>query len=239
MNCEKCGTETPENKTLCEKCLTDANEDDQVIEIKEEESENDTVFDTEFPSEEKTDVKNTVNFRNSILPLAGLALISIVIIMIVMFVKGLLSTDSPNATLEKCIVASYNFDIDEYAKYSTINATCRQKLGDTDYDFDETYATQSQVFSEVKSYINETFGFYDVDVKILGNTIFKKGSKEFSEYLTEFVDFCKDDTYVEAFAESEIEIDVEYAFDEEVFNESSNESVYSILVDGTWYFLAE
>ena len=253
MNCEKCGAEVPEKKTLCEKCSEDTNTNIIIEEkdIETEETENNSEIDnsekevlSEVDSEaneadDTLNEKKSVNLRDSILPLAVIALISIVLIAVVIFVKDLLSPDSPNATLEKCIEASYNFDIEQYAKHSTINETCRKKLGDTDYNYDEEYKKHSEIFTEFKSYIKENFGLYDVDVRILGNDICKKGEDGFYDYISTYSELCEDDTYIEAFAESEIEIDVEYSINDEAYNESSTESVYSVLVDGVWYFIAD
>lgn len=235
MNCEKCGVEVPENETVCEKCSENTSNTEKDIEKAELSTENLETNETDSSLNEK----KPINFRDSILPLAAIALISIVLIAAVVFVKGLLYPDSPNATLEKCIEASYNFDIEKYAQHSTINKTCREKLGNTDYDYDAEFKKHSEIFSEFKSYIDENFGLYYVDVKILSNDICKKGEDDFSAYLSKYSELCKDDTNIEAFAESEIEIYVEYSVDDETYDESSEESVYSILVDGEWYFIVE
>ena len=203
--------------------------DDSVDDISLEET-----TETVLSSEQATARKKETS--KAFLSLVMLAMAAVIIVLGVVIVKSHISRPTVEDTVKACITAAYEFDVDTYVQYSTMNKECREKLRDSDYEFDVTYADLKEVFEQTEAGIKGTYGNYEVNIKVEGTNIYNNSSDKYAEYLEKFSEYYGDASKISAFSSSDVTVNVVY---ESGDNSPENESqeVYGVLVDGQWYLV--
>ncbi|MDD5924557.1 MAG: hypothetical protein PUC88_07200 [Clostridia bacterium] len=203
--------------------------DESVDEIRSEET-----FETVLSSEQSATGKKETS--KAFLSLAMLAMAAVVIVLGVVIVKSYISRPTVEDTVKACITAAYEFDVDQYVQYSTMNKECREKLSDSDYEFDVTYADLKEAFEQTEASIKGTYGNYEVNIKVEGTSIYNSSSDKYAEYLEKFSEYYGDASKISAFSSSDVTVNVVYESEEKASEQESQE-VYGVLVDGQWYLV--
>ncbi len=199
---------------------------------------------TETPEQEKRSPEADKNEKpdggatKAFLAVAVVAIISVMIVLGVALIKNFTQTASPDETLKKCVTAAYEFDIDTYARYSTMNDSLRKLLLDSDYDYDATYAETKAEFDDVRAATLEEYGEYDAVVEISNTHVYSKNTKKYKEYLELFKEQYSSSEKIEAFCSSTVTVYVEYMSENgEISGEEEEQEIYGVLVEGAWYLV--
>ncbi|MCR5636639.1 MAG: hypothetical protein K6F76_05625 [Clostridiales bacterium] len=207
--------------------------------IPENETQNETQSETISKTQESDKPKKNDNSGSAkaFFTVAVIAVLSVAIVLCVVLIKNLTSASSPDETLKKCVTAAYEFDIDTYARYSTMNGSLRELLKDSDYDYEAEYISTKAQFDEMKDSLEKEYGKYKTTVEINNTSIYAKNTKEYADYLNDFSGCYSDSSKIEAFSKSLVTVYVEYENADELPGEEEEQEIYGVLIDGAWYLV--
>ncbi len=201
----------------------------------QDETPSETIKKAEKP--EKAEKNDNNGSGKAFFTVAVIAALSVAIVLCVVLIKNLTAVSSPDETLKKCVTAAYEFDIDTYARYSTMNDSLRKLLKDSDYDYEAEYLSTKTQFDEMKDSLEKEYGKYKTTVEINNTSIYAKNTKEYADYLEDFSDCYSDSSKIEAFSKSLVTVYVEYENDDELPGEEEEQEIYGVLIDGAWYLV--